>query len=79
MRRVGWKLAAVYEMTGLDFTDDLTDAQRLHRVALYWCPKPSRRHRQGWSVLYDRWGNLLGVWPARPSKAVPVYGVGAWS
>ncbi len=65
MRRVGWRVAAVYEATGLDYTPSHPDAQRLAGRAIYWCPRPQRWHRQGWSVFYNQFGEVLGVWPAR--------------
>ena len=69
MRRVGWRMAATYEMTGLDYTDSLAEAVRLRVQAVYWC-LPTRRHRHGWSVLYNRFGEVLGVWPTKPCRAV---------
>lgn len=70
MRRVGWHLAATYEMVGLDFTWSATEAAQLRAQAVYWSPKPSGRHRHGWSVLYNRFGDVLGVWPSRPCTAI---------
>lgn len=62
-------MAAVYEMTGLDYCEDLAAAQRLAAASVYWCPCPTKRHRYGWSILYNRDGEIVGVWPARPCKA----------